>query len=379
LFVTNQAANPGDAIKRLLAERVLSGVSGMTFGNWLRLLMKHRWKIDGPYWPRASFVTGASFITSVCCAYENRVHVASALKTRVEAPLFILGHWRSGTTYLHNLLALDPQFAYPTAYEVMNPHTFLATERWSRFVQFLTPTTRMVDNVKLDLDVPLEDEFATCIMTFRSPYMSWVFPSCAHDYDRYLTFAEVSSKELAEWKSAIRLFLGKLTVKHSRPLLLKSPPHTCRIRLLLDLFPDARFVHIYRNPYAVFQSTNHLHAFMYRACRLQRSDDQPIEERVIAQYQVMYERFFQERGLIPASRFHELSFEELERDPVGQMDRIYQALEIEGFNSVRPVLERYVASLATYKKNQYSELGPAIRTRVARAWQRSFHEWGYAA
>src|SRR5687768_18104609 len=40
--------------------------------------------------------------------------------------------------------------------------------------------------------------------------------------------------------------------------ILKSPPHTCRVPTLLRLFPDARFVHIVRDPYAVYPSTLHL-------------------------------------------------------------------------------------------------------------------------
>ena len=56
--------------------------------------------------------------------------LGSASGARVEAPLFILGHYRSGTTHLHNLLALDPQFAAPTFFQALNPHTFLSTERF---------------------------------------------------------------------------------------------------------------------------------------------------------------------------------------------------------------------------------------------------------
>ena len=45
--------------------------------------------------------------------------------TRVEAPVFILGHYRSGTTYLHELLSNDPGFASPNRFQAFNPSTFL--------------------------------------------------------------------------------------------------------------------------------------------------------------------------------------------------------------------------------------------------------------
>jgi hypothetical protein len=92
----------------------------------------------------------------------------------------------------------------------------------------------------------------------------------------------------------------------------------------------------------------------------------------------MYEAFFEERGLIPKGQFHEIGFEELERDPVGQIRALYAGLNLPGFDAVRPALEGYVRSLAGYRKNEHAELAPALRRRIAAAWGRNFAEWGYA-
>jgi omega-hydroxy-beta-dihydromenaquinone-9 sulfotransferase len=48
----------------------------------------------------------------------------------------------------------------------------------------------------------------------------------------------------------------------------------------------------------------------------------------------------------PAGRFHEIRFEELERDPLGQMRRLYKQLDLAGFETLRPGYERYLAPLA---------------------------------
>ena len=111
-------------------------------------------------------------------------------------PLFILGHYRSGTTHLHNLLALDPQFAAPTFFQVLNPHTFLTTERWAAPVaDRLVVRRRYQDEMALGAGVPSEDEFALCTMTGLSPYMGWYFPGDGlSDYDRYLTFRGVPDR-----------------------------------------------------------------------------------------------------------------------------------------------------------------------------------------
>ena len=358
-----------------LANWVFTLVYGITLQEWLRLLWKHRFAIDPLYWPRATFMSGISVINSIVRRRENRTYSLKVVDVNIKPPVFILGHWRSGTTHLHNLLAVDRQTAYPTAYQVLNPHTFLSTEKYSRLV-FVSPKTRIIDNMSFGSEVPLEDEFAIC-GTLRSPYLGWVFPRAADHYERYLTFRGIPEEEIAEWKTALLLFYKKLTWKYDRPLLLKSPPHTCRIRLLLDMFPDARFVHIYRNPYTVFQSTKQQYCRTLRTMTLQSVDFQHLDAQIIRRYKSMYDVFFEERALIPEGRLHEVRFEELEKDPVGQVRKIYERLNLPGFDTIQSSLQRYVDSLADYRKNQYPELPSSLRREIAQAWQQSFEQWGY--
>jgi hypothetical protein len=365
-----------EQLRIFLANWVTTSLYGLTLGEYLRLLRKHRFAVAPRYLPRAAFMAGAGALNSVVGRYEERVHGPEIRRAQIMPPLFILGHWRSGTTHLHNLLALDTQFAYPNVYQVFNPHTFLTTERYSKAL-FVSPSTRMMDNVTLNATVPFEDEFATC-GTLHSPFLTWVFPRDRDVYQQYLTFRGVPEEEIAEWAAALTHFCRKLTWKYERPLVLKSPPHTSRIKLLLDTFPDARFVHIHRNPYAVFQSTQRQTRVSVRTMGLQPIEERHITDLVIARFRTMYEAFFEERSLIPDGRFHELSFEELEKDPVGQVRRLYDQLGLSGFDAMRPALERYVDSQAHYRKNTYSELSPSLRHEIERAWRRNFEEWGYA-
>jgi LPS sulfotransferase NodH len=168
-----------------------------------------------------------------------------------------------------------------------------------------------------------------------------------------------------------------MTWKFGRPLVLKSPPHTCRIRLLLEMFPDARFVHIHRDPYAVFRSTRGTIRTDKTLCLQEASDSPDPDARIIRRYRIMYDSFFEERHLIPEGRFHELSFEELERDPVGVVRRIYEHLDIHGFEEFEPSLKRYAGSVSGYRKNEFPELPETLREKIAHAWERSFEEWGY--
>jgi hypothetical protein len=353
--------------------------SGQPLGDWLRVLRENHFSVQVPYWGRAAVITLGSFSNTMLRWWELLRFARKIGQAKYSPPLFILGIWRSGTTHLHNLLAVDHRFAYPNFYQVMFPHTFLSTERTNaKLVGFFLPKTRPHDNVRLGIEEPQEDEFALCCLTRLSFLMTLAFPRRAQHYDRYLTFRGVSEVEIAEWKAALKGFVQKLSFKYRRPLVLKSPGHTGRIKMLLDVFPDAKFVHIHRNPYTVFQSAQHTVKKVLPWWAMQQSTIlEDLDARTIRQFKEVYDVFFEEKGLIPQDRFHEVRFESLEADPMGQVRRIYEALALPDFQDVEPALRRYVESLTGYKKNRFQEIPAELRTRIAREWQRCFEEWGY--
>jgi hypothetical protein len=354
--------------------------AGITLGRWFRVLRENHLAVDLPYWGRAAAITLVSFSNTLLAAWENWFYGRKVRDATVAPPLFILGIWRSGTTHLHNLFAQDDRFAYPTTYQVLYPLTFLTTEkRNARVLQFFLPERRPQDNVALGVHEPQEDEFALCSLTGRAFPLAWAFSRRADHYGRYLTLRELSPGEVAEWKAALAWLVRKLSFYHGKPLVLKSPGHTCRIRLLLELFPGAKFVHIHRNPYDVFRSTQQMARKVMPWWALQRPDYSDLEERTLRQYREVYDVFFEERGLIPEGRFHEIGFEALEADPIGQVRSIYEALALPDFGHVEPALRRYVESVAGYKKNTLPELPADVRTRVANEWRRCFDDWGYRA
>ena len=350
----------------------------MTLGAWWALLRRHRFAIDLQNSPRALVQTALSASNSVVARIERRRFGPRIEATRVQAPLFILGHYRSGTTHLHNLLALDPQFAAPTLFQVFNPHTFLSTERMAApVVDRIIARRRSQDEMAQGAGMPSEDEFALSAMTGLSPYLAWCFPGDGTDYDRYLTFRGVPDEVVALWAHAVTTFLKKLTVRFGRSLILKSPPHTARIRLLLGLFPDARFVNIHRNPYDVFLSERHTIRVVQPLLHFREGPLQDGVDRIISVYTEMYDAYFEERELISEGRLCDVGYEDLGRDPIGEVGSIYEALGLSGFEDVRPRLEGYLGSIAGYRKNRHDELPEPLRRRIADEWGRSFDEWGY--
>ena len=227
-----------NGLKKFIARHVFHPLEGMLLGDWCRLLWRHQFAVNVQYWPRALVQTSLSISNSVTAALEQRRYGREVESTQVQTPLFILGHYRSGTTHLHNLIALDPQFASPTFFQVLNPHTFLTTERWAApIADRLVVRRRYQDEMALGAGVPSEDEAAMCTMTTLSPYMAWYFQKGGDRYDLYLTFRGVPDQEVARWGDSLTKFLKKLTLRHGRPLVLKSPPHTAPHQAPLEALP----------------------------------------------------------------------------------------------------------------------------------------------
>lgn len=355
-------------------------LAGITAGAWWRLLRENRFAVSPAYWHRAAFVSALSVLNSGYAWREDRRYGAAIAATRVEQPpIFILGHWRSGTTHLHNLLAQDAQFAFPNTYQVVNPATFLTTEQVNaRRFAWLVPKRRLMDNMALSFASPQEEEFAPALLSLRSLYLGMSFPRALPRYARFLTFDDASDADRAAWKAALLHFLKKLTLLHGQgPLLLKSPSHTAKIRLLLELFPDARFVHIHRHPYEVYQSQLKFADTVLWHTYLQRPDRAQLPDEILERYRALFAAYFRDQPLIPAGHFHELSFTELESDPVGALRRTYAALGLAGFDRAQPGLERYVGTLRDYEKNRFAPLDAATRARVDAVAAPCFARWGY--
>jgi len=352
-------------------------LAGITLGPWLRLLRENR--VSPAYWHRALFVSAAAAMNSIYARRELRHDEAVRATELAGPPLFILGHWRSGTTHLHNLIAKDTRsFAFANTYQVTNPSTFLTTEeKNSRRFARLVPDKRPMDNVAMGFEQPQEDEFAPCLTTLTSLYLGISFPRRVDYYDRYMTFDDVPHPEVEEWKQAFLWFCKKLTLKYGRPLVLKSPPHTARIKLLLEMFPDARFVHIHRHPHDVFRSTRHYWDTAAWYTYLQKPDRSRVDDEIIGRYRALHDAFHQQCTLVPVGNFHELSFDGLERDPINSVRSIYEALSLPGFGKFLPELEAYVGTLKGYRKNRFEPLDSEIAERLSEAWAPELERWNY--
>jgi hypothetical protein len=368
--------NPPAARTKEWAPRIWEGFD---FLAWLRLLVRNRFAVHWSYWYIALIITFVSLLHTLLRYVQEACYGRRLSRTPIrDQPIFIIGHWRTGTTFLHELLCLDERHAYPNTYECFDPNHFLLTESLvTSWLRFLMPSRRPMDNMAAGWERPQEDEFALCMLGQPSPYLTIAFPNHGPQYPEYLDLEGLSPRAIARWKKTYLRFLQRLTFKNAKRLVLKSPPHTCRVRVLLEMFPDARFIHIVRDPYVVFPSTVNLWKSLYRQHGLQKPTYAGLEEHVFVTFNRLYERLEQSRHLIQPSRLYELRYEDLVRDPVGVLRSVYTKLELGGLEEFLLRLEDYLAKLNGYETNRY-DLSAERRAEVGRRWGAVISRYGYA-
>ena len=350
---------------------------GCSFSAWTRLLIRNRFAVHWSRWHFAVLYTFLSVVNSYLGLWQKILFGRRVAKTVVaDPPIFIVGHWRTGTTLLHELLALDDRHTGPTGYECLVPHHFLLTEWFAPCAEFLVSKHRAMDNMDLSLHHPQEDEFVWCMLGQPSPYLTLAFPNRPPQYERYLDLEQLTSRELEAWKRTLFRFVQQVYFRRRKAVILKSPTHSFRIKVLLDIFPHAKFIHIVRDPYVVYPSSIHLLKALSRVHGLQRPTFEGLDEKVLSTYVDLYRKLDEGRELVDPSRFYELRYEDLISDPEGQLRRLYEHLGLGDFEQYLPRLRQYLADHMDYETNTY-ELTAEQRAIVTERWGEVIHRYGY--
>jgi hypothetical protein len=350
---------------------------GCNFSAWSRLLIHNRFAVHPSRWHYAVLYTFVSVINSGLAALQKLVFGRRVANTVIaDPPIFVIGHWRTGTTLLHELLVLDDRFIGPTGFECVVPQHFLLTERLAPLAGFMVSKHRAMDNMDSSLYHPQEDEFVWVMQGQPSPYLTLAFPNRPPEHERYLDLEQLTPQELAAWKRPLLRFVQQLYFRHRKTVVLKNPNHSFRIKVLLDVFPQAKFIHIVRDPYVVYPSSIHLLKSLSRVHSLQRPTFEGLDERVLATYVDLYRKVDEGRELVAPSRFYELRYEDLIADPEAQLRRLYEHLELGDFEQYLPRLRQYLAEHVDYRTNRY-ELTAQQRAAVDENWGDVIDRYGY--
>jgi hypothetical protein len=351
---------------------------GCSLTALLRILAGGRFRVDLPYWPECLIDLAFAAGNSAAGLVQRLTAGRAAARTELTAdPVFIIGHWRTGTTLLHELLALDPRLRAPTTYECLAPHHFLLTGGWlPRWIAFTLPRTRPPDKMRVAWNAPQEDELALLLLGVPSPYRTIAFPNAGSACEAWLELDSLPAREQQRWARALLAFLRGLTSARPGRLVLKSPTHTCRLPTLSRLFPAARWINLVRNPLEVFSSTVRLWRSMYEAYGYQRPTLNGLEEFVLATFARMHERLEATRSLLPAGSLVDVRYEDLLAEPVETVRSIYAALGLGDFTAVEPHVIQYFAERRSFERNRHAVEEP-WPGEVRRRWRPYFERFGY--
>ena len=273
-----------------------------------------------------------------------------------EPPLFIIGHWRSGTTLLHNLLTKDPTTGYTTTYQSGFPNNLKSKWLFKTFMQIFMPDERPGDGMKIAVNLPQEDEYAMSNITFRSFYHYFYFPSSYRFlYKEYVRFESVSEKGKEVWKRQYQgMVIKALINSHGSRAILKNPVNTGRMLKLSDIFPEANFIFIVRNPVIVYLSTKKFYSQLFPTLNLEKFNVEDISNLVLEVYVELMQDYLSDKKQLSSGRLLELRYETLVEEPLKEMESLYKEFGFSGFQDLKPALEDYIDTLQGHKSDSYT-------------------------
>lgn len=280
--------------------------------------------------------------------------------TSVKSPVFVIGHARSGTTLVHRLLVGDDNFSAFKYYELLFPS--LIQKKLIRFIAYLDGKIffnflrkrlsqwevkkfgKMQHIHKMGLTIPEEDDlilFNSCASGFwmtKLPFMG--------DLDFFHLDARSSryrSRLMGFYKECIRRQLyingdGKIHLS-------KNPTYCGRVESIIEEFPDAKFVLLYRNPFETIPSLlKLLHVGWRHQGNISR---EKIIQSTKTMTEISFETYTYPESVLanhPRTLYSVVDYRELVSSPYVSISKIYQDLQIDMSEDYSLWLKKNVAA-----------------------------------
>lgn len=288
-----------------------------------------------------------SGIVSEFFTLDEKVRYGRKLKNypTPQNPLFIVSHWRTGSTLLHELMDLDDRFDTPNLLDTIIPeHSLVSMKYYRKFVGHFIGAKRPIDNFSQSIDSASEHEYALLKMTGESPLKAALFHTSQENtyiLDEVKSFIPKGRSENLFRKSFINL-TKKISMKNSKQPLLKNPWDAMRISWLKEVFPQAKFIHIYRRPEKVIPSTLRMWKKMVKDNLLKGTPYNPSLSDG-ARWYLHFELTIAKdlKGISPEDHVS-ISYEELIADPVKTIQRVYDGLNMTAPENLNETIPRYM-------------------------------------
>lgn len=279
-----------------------------------------------------------------------------AAMPRPPDPIIVVGHWRTGSTFLHQLLNCDPAATAPTVLQCALPEGFLTAAPWvAPVMRRVLGPTRPMDAVRLAPEEPQEDEFALLRSTGLSPLVRLFFQRDRAYFLRDAAPPWLEGGDPEAWAAALESFVKKVSfAADGRRVVLKNPFHSVRIPLLVSRYPGARFIHIRRSPMDVVPSTRRMWAIMAQHNHLRGGGGSaPQTAEVVEVYRQVLAKLDRDLAALPAERRCEVSYDRLRADPTGELRRVYAWFEIPYTEGFAAGLDAFLATVRNYRTREH--------------------------
>jgi hypothetical protein len=280
----------------------------------------------------------------------------------IRRPIFIVGQGRTGTTILHELLALDPNNRVPLTWETDFPFPpperaqYTSDPRIARSQSRIDRSESLIPDFKrmhrMGARVPQE-----CVRITASDCKSAIFTATwrVPAYTRWLLDEADLSSTYALHRKTLQLLAWRCPGER---WVLKSPGHLWCLDAVLDEYPDACFIQTHRDPLRILSSLASLEMVLRKM-----SSDSNIPVEIAREWSGWlarsYDRSvdFRESGRIPDSRVADLQFREFIADPIPVVRKIYDRFDLD-------LLPETEARMLSYLRENPSDRDGAHKHRL---------------
>jgi len=354
-------------------------LAGYSLGTFVRVLWDNKFAVDLKYFHRFLYAVILMIIVTPLRFYQKiRFHRKIKNTEIKEDPIFIIGHYRTGTTYLMTLMAYDKSKGYVSNVEGYATLIYLGFPKLTKWIiESSLPDVRPMDNVIMGAEEPTEEEYCLGTFTPYGYYTGFIFPRNFDLYSQFLTF-EGMPQHLRKWKKKYAYLVKMLTLGHNgKPLFLKNPVLSYKLKDILEMYPNAKFIHTYRNPYKVYSSTVKFFDEVFAIYTLQKWDKEKMKQDILKNFQLLYECHDRDLHLIPEENIVHVKYEEFIKNPSKMMEHIYSYLKLDGWDEYKDNMIAYAESQRReYVPNNHITDKDVIR-RVNEHWDEYREKYGY--
>lgn len=358
----------------------LNLLMGIRFSQLIKYVFKYGIGFHPKYIIRFLFLIPTSMLVEFFILIEKIKFGKQIKRTIIKIPpVFILGHWRSGTTFLHQLISLDHQFTAPTVIQSVIPEHFLFSSKyWMPVLKILLPKKRPMDEIEMKPLAPFEDEWALIRMGSETPLLKVFFPTSRLKFMSEIGEFLPEGKNLLIWQKNLLLFLKKITLQTQKQVVIKNPFHTPRLSMLADLFPGARIIHIVRHPYRIIPSAINTWNIVAHENAFKEGWKSPSVGEVADLMNQFWNSVTEHKNRFGVNEFTEIRYEDLENNPVKELKRIYDQLNLPFTAEFENNIIRFLEENKHFKKNKFT-LSQEEKTVINDKLKHYFHNYHYNA